>query len=462
MGRTFVALLRGINVGGRNPIRMADLRACLVDAGFADVRTYIQSGNVVFRSDEPDRERLRHGLEQTLARTFDYDATVELRDRAELQAVIEQAPAGFGSDLGTYRCEVIFLLPPLTRGRGARGADPQGWGRRCLARARGRVHHARGRTRLQERHLEDRLAPGLQAHDHPQLDHHHQAARDDGARLSAAVRRLRRAVEDDRLRAGHHTLGGTRLNPRSALVSLIAAVALAAPATAVVAEDATYPVRLYDGTCDAPGEVVASLTEVTPGASATAEPTAMEAVEQALGSAVTAEHATVPMALADIVSGDLVIGVDDGAGGSAEPAICGQFGGFELGAPDLQAGLVARDGSGAHGVAWLHDNGDGTTAVSILVAPAIEPGTAAAEGDEVQVAISKSQYLPSPLEVAVGTTVTWTDEDLLPHTVTATKGGFDSGYLAQGDRYSHTFDTPGEFGYFCVYHPRMRATVVVN
>ncbi len=114
MGRTFVALLRGINVGGRNRVRMADLRACFVDAGFDDVRTYIQSGNVVFRSDEPDRQRLRQALEQTLARAFDYDATVELRDRAELQAVVDGAPAGFGSDLGTYRCDVMFLLPPLT------------------------------------------------------------------------------------------------------------------------------------------------------------------------------------------------------------------------------------------------------------------------------------------------------------------------------------------------------------
>lgn len=273
---------------------------------------------------------------------------------------------------------------------------------------------------------------------------------------------MRRSVEDERLRAGHHTFGGRRLNPRSALVALFAALALAAVASAVVAEDATYPVRLYDGTCDAPGEVVASLTEVTSGAPAIAGPTDLDAVERALGSPVTAEHATVPLALADIVSGGLVIGVVDGTGGSAGPTMCGQIGGFELAALDLQAGLVGRDGSGVHGVAWLHDNGDGTTAVSILVAPAVEPGVAAAEGDEVQVAISKSQYLPTPLEVTVGTTVTWTNDDLLPHTVTATKGGFDSGYLAQGDRSSLTFDTPGEFGYFCLYHPRMRATVIVN
>src|SRR3546814_15546585 len=58
----YVALLRGINVGGRNKVSMADLRAALEDDGLQSVRTYIQSGNVLFESDEPqasleDRDR---------------------------------------------------------------------------------------------------------------------------------------------------------------------------------------------------------------------------------------------------------------------------------------------------------------------------------------------------------------------------------------------------------------------
>jgi len=94
MSAPYLALLRGINVGGRNRILMADLRARLGAAGYEEVRTYIQSGNVLFRSDVSDREELRHAIEGTLAEAFDYAATVELRSRAELQATVDQAPPG--------------------------------------------------------------------------------------------------------------------------------------------------------------------------------------------------------------------------------------------------------------------------------------------------------------------------------------------------------------------------------
>ena len=109
--RTWAALLRGINVGGRNRILMADLRARFEDDGYRDVRTYIQSGNVIFGSDEPERETLRTAIERMLADAFDYDATIELRDRRELDAVIDAAPKTFGAD--DLHSDVLFLLPPL-------------------------------------------------------------------------------------------------------------------------------------------------------------------------------------------------------------------------------------------------------------------------------------------------------------------------------------------------------------
>ncbi|MEX1335073.1 MAG: DUF1697 domain-containing protein, partial [Candidatus Limnocylindrales bacterium] len=67
MSTTWLALLRGINVGGRNRILMADLRACFEDAGYAGVRTYIQSGNVIFVADGSEREVLRGAIESMLA-----------------------------------------------------------------------------------------------------------------------------------------------------------------------------------------------------------------------------------------------------------------------------------------------------------------------------------------------------------------------------------------------------------
>lgn len=69
---------------------------------------------------------------------------------------------------------------------------------------------------------------------------------------------------------------------------------------------------------------------------------------------------------------------------------------------------------------------------------------------------------PATLRVAAGTTVTWTNRDAIPHTVTAHDGGFDSGELAQGQSYSHRFDVPGTHAYHCHPHPNMTGTIVVT
>ena len=111
----YVALLRGINVGGKNPIPMAGLKTCFEDDGFEDVRTYIQSGNVVFSSvlDEPGRADRR--IERMLRTTFaHYDASVVIRSRTQMRAIVDKAPKGFGMQPTKYRYDVIFLKPPLT------------------------------------------------------------------------------------------------------------------------------------------------------------------------------------------------------------------------------------------------------------------------------------------------------------------------------------------------------------
>jgi len=108
-----VALLRGINVGGRNLIRMTDLQACFVEHGFADARTYIQSGNVVFTASGTG-PALTSRIEAMLAEAFAYEASVVLRTRSQLRAIVERAPTGFGADPATFRSDVLFLKPPLT------------------------------------------------------------------------------------------------------------------------------------------------------------------------------------------------------------------------------------------------------------------------------------------------------------------------------------------------------------
>jgi uncharacterized protein (DUF1697 family) len=111
---SYLALLRGINVGGKNRIKMADLKACFEGLGFEDVRTYIQSGNVIFGAEEVDQGTLAGQIEDALSRTFDYEIPVVVRSGDELNDIVKQAPEGFGSDPDTYRYDVIFLKEPLT------------------------------------------------------------------------------------------------------------------------------------------------------------------------------------------------------------------------------------------------------------------------------------------------------------------------------------------------------------
>jgi uncharacterized protein (DUF1697 family) len=111
---TYLALLRGINVGGKNIIKMADLRSCFEAEGFRDVASYIQSGNVVFRSPSTALSTLTKRIEKMLAAAFDYEASVVMRSRKQMRKVVADAPAGFGAKPDTYRYDVIFLKAPLT------------------------------------------------------------------------------------------------------------------------------------------------------------------------------------------------------------------------------------------------------------------------------------------------------------------------------------------------------------
>jgi uncharacterized protein (DUF1697 family) len=85
---TYVAMLRGINVGARNTIKMADLDALFVGLGHTAVVTYIQSGNVVFKSTSRSAAALVSGVEQRIERDLGLDVRVLVRTRAELTKVL--------------------------------------------------------------------------------------------------------------------------------------------------------------------------------------------------------------------------------------------------------------------------------------------------------------------------------------------------------------------------------------
>lgn len=78
------------------------------------------------------------------------------------------------------------------------------------------------------------------------------------------------------------------------------------------------------------------------------------------------------------------------------------------------------------------------------------------------VSIKNIAFSPTTLTVAVGTTVTWTNNDNMTHTVTANDNSFDSGNLAYGATFSYKFNAAGTFNYHCSYHASMLAKIIVQ
>ena len=111
---TYVILLRGINVGGKNIIKMVDLKASFEEMGFSNVVTYIQSGNVLVQSEDKDKAALTSKIEKGLSKRFNFEAKVVVISQKELTAIIKSAPEGFGKDEKKFRYDVIFLKEPLT------------------------------------------------------------------------------------------------------------------------------------------------------------------------------------------------------------------------------------------------------------------------------------------------------------------------------------------------------------
>ena len=109
----YVAFVRGINVGGNSIIKMAPLRMCFENAGFSGVATYIQSGNVIFESNEKNAAKLTTTIEDALSRSFDFRPALVVRSRAQLAQVVADAPRDWSSRTD-LRCNVAFLRPPLT------------------------------------------------------------------------------------------------------------------------------------------------------------------------------------------------------------------------------------------------------------------------------------------------------------------------------------------------------------
>lgn len=111
---TYVALLRGINVGGNNVIRMESLKEAFECAGCIHVRTYIQSGNLIFDHESSDATQVLSAVKESLSAHFDYHSAVVLYTAKGYRDIIRNVPPGFGSQRDIYKYDIWFLEPPLT------------------------------------------------------------------------------------------------------------------------------------------------------------------------------------------------------------------------------------------------------------------------------------------------------------------------------------------------------------
>jgi len=122
----------------------------------------------------------------------------------------------------------------------------------------------------------------------------------------------------------------------------------------------------------------------------------------------------------------------------------------------LPVGVAAAEGeAGSEGEA---------VALAIDLPAVAQAPAAAPAGAGAPVTMVDNRNLPAKLVVPVGTTVTWTNNGVTPHTVSAAGGTFDSGFVQPGESYSFTFNSPGDYGYFCRPHVfiGMTGTVVVQ
>lgn len=109
---TYLVLIRGINVGGKNKVLMSDLKKSLEKEGFSEVSTYIASGNVILKSRKTS-QKIKGAIEGMLPKNFDLDSefikvlVLSIRD---LQSIVNNKPKRFGDEPKKHHSDVVFLI----------------------------------------------------------------------------------------------------------------------------------------------------------------------------------------------------------------------------------------------------------------------------------------------------------------------------------------------------------------
>lgn len=112
--KKYIALLRGINISGKNKIAMAELKKGFIALGFAEVSTYLNSGNVVFSSAIDDQNLLSKQIKSMIKDSFDLEIPVYIVLQEKLQEVLKHAPDWWGEENKEIYDNLIFIMSPLS------------------------------------------------------------------------------------------------------------------------------------------------------------------------------------------------------------------------------------------------------------------------------------------------------------------------------------------------------------
>lgn len=110
--KRYIALLRGINISGKNKIPMAELKQSFENLNYTEVKTYLNSGNVVFSSDEIDTFKITKQIEKMIKNQFSLDIPVFVISKEELEDILHHATDWWGDENKDIYDNLIFIIPP--------------------------------------------------------------------------------------------------------------------------------------------------------------------------------------------------------------------------------------------------------------------------------------------------------------------------------------------------------------
>ena len=110
--KRYIALLRGINISGKNKVPMAELKKGFEKLAFEEVKTYLNSGNVIFSSDEDDTKKFTKQIEVMINEQFDLDIPVFVISKEALEDILHHAPDWWCNDNKEIYDNLIFIMPP--------------------------------------------------------------------------------------------------------------------------------------------------------------------------------------------------------------------------------------------------------------------------------------------------------------------------------------------------------------